>query len=177
MKDITDTHARYLARVYASINEQEPEILRLIELIRTSRDVHLTGFGRSLCIAQIFGIRLFHFREHIKGTINCTSDMIRAPVTKGSILITCSGSGSRPETICNVNSAKSMGAFIALVTAEDKSHIREIADLIITIPRDKGEFYGAGDFEQGAYACFEVIISLMGKTCHIPKEVVERWHV
>ena len=177
MRDIAEDHTLFLARVYDSLLIQEPVIRTLITEIRTSQDVHLTGFGRSLCIAQAFGIRLFHFREYMKGTISCTSDMIRAPIRKESLLITCSGSGKRQETLCIVQSAKMNGAKIALITYEEKSTIREMADFVITIPRDGSLFYGAGDFELGAFICFEMIITLMGQILNIPEDVVTKWHV
>jgi 6-phospho-3-hexuloisomerase len=179
--DLTDTIGRtylqYLDRCLIALETQNNRINELLSLIRTAKNIHVFGFGRSGTAALAFAIRLRHFSAYLP-PVWWIGDQVREPIREQDLVILFSQSGTRKEVVLVAEKAEKAGAVIALVTAEKDSAIAELATLTILLPRlDEVFVYGSGDFELAAWYLQEVLVSLLGTRLKIPPREVNRNHV
>jgi len=100
----------------------------LDELLRAKR-IYVIGAGRSGLVAKAFAMRLMHLGlcAYVVG------ETITPALNKGDLIVVFSGSG-RTKTVADIaETAKELGAHIALITSNADSRIGKIADCCVII--------------------------------------------
>jgi len=108
----------------------EKELKGFIECMLKSRTVFVIGVGRVMLMLKAFAKRIKHlgYDSWVVGETTIPA------IKKGDILLAASGSGETLTTVDVARLAKKNGATVALITASNKSTLREISDVVIRIP-------------------------------------------
>ena len=109
---------------------KEDEFKRFIDTIKSSKNIFVTGQGRSGLGARTFAMRL----THIGFTCYVVGDTTTPNIDKGDMLIVCSSSGTTSITCHIAGLAKRLNAFIVVITAHPNSELSNYATLTIEIP-------------------------------------------
>lgn len=120
--------------------------------------VFFCGQGRSGLSAQMAAMRFMHLGldSHFVG--EATAPSVRA----GDTLVIVSGSGRTPVSLGFAQIARSEGANVLLVTHQEKSPLRDIADACIVLPVAHSRQFGGTLFEQCALILLDsVVFALM----------------
>lgn len=115
---------------------KEDEFRRFLDVINSSRNIFVTGQGRSGLVARTFAMRLTHigFSCHVVG------DTTTPNIDSGDMLIACSSSGTTSITCHIAGLAKRLNAVVVVITAHPNSELSDYADLTIEIPaRESGQ--------------------------------------
>lgn len=118
--------AKVDAIAFSASSEQISEFL---EGITNAKRIFVMGAGRSGLVAKSFAMRLMHagFYSYVVG------ETITPPISGEDLLIAFSGSGGT-KTIADIaDTAKALGAKVALITSNPDSRIGKIADFIVKI--------------------------------------------
>ena len=109
---------------------KEEEFKKFVEAINSSKNIFVTGQGRSGLVARTFAMRLTHigFSCHVVG------DTTTPNIDKGDMLIACSSSGTTSITCHIAGLAKRLNALVVVITAHPDSELSDYADLTIEIP-------------------------------------------
>ncbi len=109
---------------------KEDEFKRFITAIDSSKNIFVTGQGRSGLVARTFAMRLTHigFSCHVVG------DTTTPNIDAGDMLIACSSSGTTSITCHIAGLAKRLNAQVVVITAHPDSELSDYADLTIEIP-------------------------------------------
>jgi 6-phospho-3-hexuloisomerase len=109
---------------------KEDEFKRFIDTIKSSKNIFVTGQGRSGLVARTFAMRLTHigFASYVVG------DTTTPNIDKGDMLIACSSSGTTSITCHIAGLAKRLNASIVVITAHPSSELSNYATLTIEIP-------------------------------------------
>ncbi len=109
---------------------KEDEFKRFVEDINSSKNIFVTGQGRSGLVARTFAMRLTHigFSCHVVG------DTTTPNIDEGDMLIACSSSGTTSVTCHIAGLAKRLNALVVVITAHPDSELSDYADLSIEIP-------------------------------------------
>ncbi len=109
---------------------KEDEFKRFIDTIKSSKNIFVTGQGRSGLVARTFAMRL----THIGFTCYVVGETTTPNIDKGDMLIVCSSSGTTSITCHIAGLAKRLNAFIVVITAHPNSELSNYATLTIEIP-------------------------------------------
>lgn len=118
---------REIEQVLKQLRDEDCD--RLIRMILQARRIFFAGKGRSGLVMRMFAMRLMQMglAVHVVGETT-------APATEnGDILVVGSGSGETRSLVAIVETAKALGAGVALVTTEPRSTLGKLADLHLTI--------------------------------------------
>jgi 6-phospho 3-hexuloisomerase len=109
---------------------KEDEFKRFITAINSSKNIFVTGQGRSGLVARTFAMRLTHigFSCHVVGETTTPN------IDEGDMLIACSSSGTTSVTCHIAGLAKRLNALVVVITAHPDSELSEYAGLTIEIP-------------------------------------------
>jgi 6-phospho-3-hexuloisomerase len=109
---------------------KEDEFKRFITAINSSKNIFVTGQGRSGLVARTFAMRLTHigFSCHVVGETTTPN------IDEGDMLIACSSSGTTSVTCHIAGLSKRLKALVVVITAHPDSKLSEYADLTIEIP-------------------------------------------
>lgn len=109
---------------------KEEEFREFLKAINSSKNIFVTGQGRSGLVARTFAMRLTHigFSCHVVG------DTTTPNIDKGDMLIVCSSSGTTSITCHIAGLAKRLNALVVVITAHPDSELSNYADLTIEIP-------------------------------------------
>ncbi|KHE93832.1 3-hexulose-6-phosphate isomerase [Candidatus Brocadiaceae bacterium S225] len=109
---------------------KEDEFKRFIMAINSSKNIFVTGQGRSGLVARTFAMRLTHigFSCHVVGETTTPN------IDEGDMLIACSSSGITSVTCHIAGLAKRLNALVVVITAHPDSELSEYAGLTIEIP-------------------------------------------
>ncbi len=109
---------------------KEDEFKKFVTAINSSKNIFVTGQGRSGLVARTFAMRLTHigFSCHVVG------DTTTPNIDEGDMLIACSSSGTTSVTCHIAGLAKRLNAQVVVITAHPNSELSEYAGLIIEIP-------------------------------------------
>ncbi len=109
---------------------KEDEFKRFVTAIDSSKNIFVTGQGRSGLVARTFAMRLTHigFSCHVVG------DTTTPNIDEGDMLIVCSSSGTTSITCHIAGLAKRLNALVVVITAHPGSELSDYADLTIEIP-------------------------------------------
>ena len=100
-----------------------------MRMILQAKRIFVGGKGRSGLVMRMFAMRLMQMGLAVQVVGETTTPAIE----NGDILILCSGSGETRSLVSMVETAKALGAGVALVTTEPRSTIGKLADLHLTI--------------------------------------------
>ena len=109
---------------------KEDEFKKFVKAINSSKNIFVTGQGRSGLVARTFAMRLTHigFSCHVVG------DTTTPNIDEGDMLIACSSSGTTSVTCHIAGLAKRLNAQVVVITAHPNSELSEYAGLSIEIP-------------------------------------------
>jgi 6-phospho-3-hexuloisomerase len=149
--------------------------------IISSDKIFVAGAGRSKLIIEAFAQRLGHLglKAYVVG------EVIQPPASKGDFLIVASGSGKSVFPLSIAKKAKEIGMKVALITAEKKSPIAEISDLVICIPagskfcscEEMASFQPLGSlFEQCLLIFCDAVIIIIQKAKKISTQILRKNH-
>jgi len=127
IRSITKKIEKELQRVLEKIDEKSTN--NFINLILKSKNIFLTGQGRSGLVAEAFAMRLTQLalKSHIVG------EPTTPAIKKNNLLIAVSGSGKTKITQDIIKQAKKKKAKICLITANKNSSAAKNSNLIIEI--------------------------------------------
>lgn len=149
------------------------------EVLRAKR-IYICGVGRSGLVVKAFGQRLMHlgYQVHL-------ADEITAPgISRGDILLVCSGTGRTQITHYMARKARKIGARVIAITAAHRSALTKYAKLVIRIPAPISRGNGGRNSRQPGRSVFEqalfiyldsVILTLMHQL-KISGRRIERRH-
>ncbi len=133
-------HPRTISVALASIeetifsNDLKQAINLLLKIHEDNQRVFVLGEGRSGLVGEAFAMRLRQLRFHAHVIGESTAPAVR----KFDLVIIVSGSG---ETTTNVTRTKiikkQIGTKIILITRNEKSTLRGLADIVIQLPGNK----------------------------------------
>ena len=109
---------------------KEDEFKQFVTAIDSSKNIFVTGQGRSGLVARTFAMRLTHigFSCHVVG------DTTTPNIDEGDMLIVCSSSGTTSITCHIAGLAKRLNALVVVITAHPGSELSDYANLTIEIP-------------------------------------------
>lgn len=165
-----------LSAVFARLDDAT--VAGLAEAILSSDTVFVAGAGRSGMLLRCFAMRLMHLGKKVYMVGEVVTPAIRA----GDLLFIASGSGETASLASMARKAKSIGAKLALVTANPASTIAGLADVTVHIPAltPKAEVSGIVEsrqpmgnlFEQSMLLLLEAIVmELMARTGKTSEEM------
>ncbi len=128
IKSTTKTIINEINYVLGGIKEDE--FKKFITAISSSKNIFVTGQGRSGLVARTFAMRLTHigFSCHVVG------DTTTPNIDEGDMLIACSSSGATSITCHIAGLAKRLNALVVVITAHPGSELSDYAGLTIEIP-------------------------------------------
>jgi 6-phospho-3-hexuloisomerase len=114
-------------------NLDECMIDQMIESFFESKKMFIYGVGRSGLASKGFAMRLMHlgFKIYVIG------ETVTPPVDEGDAVILVSGSGRTNSVLKIAWISKEIGARIVVITADKKSPLAEMGNLVIELQVDK----------------------------------------
>lgn len=169
-----------VAGVLANVSEEQTK--RFVAEIGRSGRIYITGQGRSGLVVKAFGQRLMHLGYDVH-----LADEITAPaITRGDILVACSGTGRTQLTLYMAKKAHRIGARVIVLTANPRSAIARHAKLLIAIPVPVSRNGRRGKgisrqpvrslFEQALFIYLDSVIIALIDILGIRREKIERRH-
>lgn len=157
------------------ISEEESQLF-CEELARAKR-IYITGVGRSGLVVKAFGQRLMHlgFKVHL-------ADEITAPaVTRGDLLVVCSGTGKTILPLYLARKARKIGARVTALTACRRSTLGRLANLTVVIPTplDRGRRTcqpARSLFEQVLFLYLDAMVLAVMQRLGIPHQKIRSRH-
>lgn len=149
---IRDELAGLVARIDAD------ELQRLALLVEDARRVHLHGAGRSGIALRMTAMRFMHLGldAHVVG--EATAPAIEA----GDVLLVASGSGTTAGIVRAAETARSVGAAVAVLTTAPDSPLAALADAVVTVPAAAKLDRSGESSAQYAGSLFEQLVVLLG---------------
>ncbi len=128
IKTATSTIIQEIKDVLSNIKEDE--FTRFLEAIKNSKNIFVTGQGRSGLVARTFAMRLTHIglKSFVVGETTTPN------IDNGDLLIACSSSGKTSITCHIAGLAKDLDVFIVVITAHPDSELSGKSTLTIEIP-------------------------------------------
>lgn len=119
----------------------------------TDGRIFFSGQGRSGLSARMAAMRFMHLgrRSHFVGEATAPS------VRRGDQLVLVSGSGRTPVSVAFARIALEEGATVLLVTHQEESPLRELADHTLVVP-SRTEQFGGTLFEQAALILLDGLV-------------------
>ncbi|MDH7593219.1 MAG: 6-phospho-3-hexuloisomerase [Methanomicrobiales archaeon] len=111
----------------------DAEVDGLVSEINCARRVFVMGAGRSGLVAKAFAMRLMHLglQSFVVG------ETITPALRQGDLVVVFSGSGETKTIADLAETAKNLGARVALITYKKDSRIGRIADHVVMIPSQR----------------------------------------
>ncbi|MDI6826695.1 MAG: 6-phospho-3-hexuloisomerase [Candidatus Aenigmarchaeota archaeon] len=105
------------------------QVDEFMEKLIHSRNIFVSGAGRSGLVGRAFAMRLMHlgFNVYVVG------ETITPPVRPGDLLIAISGSGKTSATLTTVKTAKELKTTVIAITSFKDSPIAKLADCTVLI--------------------------------------------
>ncbi len=124
MKIITE-HTKNVSKTL-----KEEEVNRFVRTLLNSKQVFVTGAGRSGLIARAFAMRLMHLNVHV----HVIGETVTPRLKEGDLFLGVSGSGETARVVSAAKDAKEIGAKIVVITSYEDSTLGQLADLAVKIP-------------------------------------------
>jgi 6-phospho-3-hexuloisomerase len=147
---------------------------RFVAELARARRIYITGVGRSGLVVKAFGQRLMHlgFEVHL-------ADEITAPgISRGDVLVACSGSGTTQLTNYMARKARRIGARVLALTATPRSPLGRAARVVVTIPagRIRSRQPARSLFEQALFLFLDATVMKLMGTLGVRSRKIERRH-
>lgn len=157
----------------ALANTDRTEVEALTEqLRRPAGRLFFTGRGRSGLVAQLAAMRFMQLGR----TCHVVGDATAPAIGAGDTLLVVSGSGRTPVSVAFAEIARREGAHVFLVTHEDSSPLRELADVAVVVPVIGSVQFGGTLFEQSALILLDSIVLELMRDLDDPSALMERRH-
>jgi 6-phospho-3-hexuloisomerase len=127
LNDAIDEIVDNINAVSAKLDEKN--ILDLLDILTSSKNVFLLGQGRSGLVARAFAMRLMHLGIGVY----VVGETITPSINEDDCLLAISGSGETSYILSTAKIAKKRGATIVAVTSYEDSSLGKMSDLIIQI--------------------------------------------
>lgn len=114
----------------------QEDISELVQAIRRSKRIFVSGQGRSGFMIKSFAMRLMHigFDVYVLG------ETITPSIEQGDLLIIASGSGETASLVNNSIKAKKIGSTVGLITTNTNSSIAKNSDVVVYVnAQSKGD--------------------------------------
>jgi len=102
----------------------------LLDVIGKAKRVFVTGAGRSGLMMRSFAMRLMQIGVDTYVVGETTTPQIE----RGDVLVVGSGSGQTGGPVSFANIARHAGGRVVAITAAAKSPLRELAEIVVTLP-------------------------------------------
>ncbi len=112
-----------------SAETDENNVMEMMEILTSSKNVFLLGQGRSGLVARAFAMRLMHLGI----SVYVVGETITPAIDDDDCLLAISGSGETSYIISTAKIAKKRGAKIVAVTSYDNSTLGNLSDLVMHI--------------------------------------------
>ena len=112
-----------------SAETDEKNVMGMMEILTSSKNVFLLGQGRSGLVARAFAMRLMHLGI----SVYVVGETITPAIDDDDCLLAISGSGETSYIISTARIAKKRGAKIVAVTSYENSTLGNISDLVMHI--------------------------------------------
>jgi len=129
---------REIQSVLSKVDEKQ--VAELATTLARARKIVTIGAGRVGLTTKGFAMRLGHFGFNAHALGDMTVSSLKGPQ---DVALVASGSGETPSIAMLAEIAKKSGATVALLTANPKSRIGRIADVIVHIPAPNKASRGA----------------------------------
>lgn len=157
MPEFTATELRQAINLVLTENQRVLEtvecgaVAHLTNAVLQAKRVFAAGEGRSGLALQMAAMRLMHLglEVHIVGEVSAPA------IQPGDLLIACSGSGNTGGVVAIAQSAKKVGAQVAVVTTQRDSSLGALTELIIQISAATKQDYSHQQSQQFAGSLFE----------------------
>lgn len=142
------------------------------ELAEPGRTWFCTGQGRSGLVARMVAMRLVHLghRAHVVGEATAPS------ITGSDALLVLSASGATTVSRHHAETARELGATVALVTTGGSSPLRSLADVALVLPVSGSGQFGGSLFEQAALLTLDAAVLAMDAGDPVTREAMARRH-
>jgi 6-phospho-3-hexuloisomerase len=120
--------------------------------------IFFSGQGRSGLSAQMVAMRFMHmgYDAHFVGEPTAPS------IRQGDTLVIVSGSGRTPVSVGFARIARGEDARVLLVTHQESSELRDLADCTLVLPAANSRQFGGTLFEQAALVLLDTaVLALM----------------
>ncbi len=120
-----------LAEVTGTLEGVDPEQARDFgRAVLKAKRIYVAGVGRSGLVSACFAMRLVHLGlvAHVVGEVTAPG------LGRGDLLVISSGSGRTRTVLAQANAAKTRGARVAVVTADARSPVARVADVLVVVP-------------------------------------------
>ena len=168
-----------LTALLRRVDASDPD--RILEQIRASRRLFLSGAGRSGLMMRALATRLTHLGlpSHVVGEPTCPA------LEPGDLLIAASGSGTTQTTLLTARNAKAGGARLLVITAARSCPLAQMADTLILVPAanyakgnggESTEQYGGSLFEQAVLLICDALAMLLQRKLGISDDQMSERH-
>jgi 6-phospho-3-hexuloisomerase len=99
-------------------------------MLSDTERIFVHGAGRSGLALRMTAMRLMHLGL----TVHVVGEVTTPAIGKGDVLLTASGSGTTPGILRAAETARSVGAAVAVITTAAASPLAAVADQVIVIP-------------------------------------------
>lgn len=155
-----------------TLSQVKPEkVQALVEQIRQSRRIFLTGAGRSRLMLQGFAMRLMHvgYQVHIVGEVTTPAFLA------DDLLIAASASGETKSILQTAEKAKEYQGQVAAFSIFPESSLGKMADILVKIPaytdklpesaeNKRGILPGGSMFEEAVLVLADALILELAET-------------
>ncbi len=127
MKDSIEAVLKNIKNAEDSLDEESVEMFE--DILLTSKNIFVTGAGRSGLAAKAFAMRLMHLglSSYVVG------ETISPAINKGDCLVIISGSGETNTAVSAADIAKKRGAKVLGVTSYPESRLANESDCFIYV--------------------------------------------
>jgi len=137
----------------------EDQIDSLIEKIRAHKRIFVYATGRSGLMIKAFAMRLMQMGL----TAYVVGETTTPSLQKEDLLILASSSGTTKSVCDYADSAKKMGADLAIITSDAASYLSEHFDVTISVKADS-KYAGGGNSKQPMGSLFEQALLIIFDT-------------
>ncbi|MGX2943546.1 6-phospho-3-hexuloisomerase [Enterococcus alishanensis] len=164
--------AKELSETLSKVDKTE--VTKLVQAIRHSKRIFLTGAGRSRLMLQAFAMRLMHigFQVYIVGEVTTPAFLA------GDLLIAASASGETKSILQTARKAKEYQGQVAVFSIFPESSLGETADILVKIPAYTDKLPSSAENKMGILpggSMFEEAVLLLGDALIV--ELASEQHV
>ena len=105
---------------------------KLKDLLDDAGRIFVGGAGRSGLVSRFFAMRLVHSGYNV----NMVGEIVTPAAKSGDLLVVISGSGGTKTLLPILETAKSKGAKIAVISQKSSSAMADMADLTVQVGND-----------------------------------------
>ena len=120
-----------ISDVLAATDKSQAQKLK--DLVDGAGRIFVAGAGRSGLVSRFFAMRLVHSGYQV----NMVGEIVTPAIKSGDLFLVISGSGGTKTLLPTLETAKSKGAKIAVISMKSSSAMSDLADLTVQIGNDE----------------------------------------